>query len=128
MLSILRKVLITFALSILALALLVSVSVNVYYYSTATSLNDSLRRQTGYGSRLGEDSPLQVLEIARTQAYVDRIVNEALSIQRESLNVKNENTRLKTTLRDVRNELSSAQRTGGVTDYIPLIIQLLAGF
>ena len=117
MLSVLR----TLTMALLVFALLVSVSVNVYYYSTAASLNDSLRSQIGYSPRSSESSPLYALEISRTQGFVDEVVKEARKIQSENL-------QLRSTLTQVRNELSNAQRSGGGLDVLSVIMKVLTGF
>lgn len=117
MLSVLR----TLTMAILVFALLVSVSVNVYYYSTVSSLNDSLRRELGYSPGSSDFSLLYALGVTRTQGFVDKVVSQSRRMQ-------NENAQLRSTLTQVRNELSNAQQSGGGLDVLSVIMKVLTGF
>lgn len=123
----------TLVISFLLMALFVSVAVNFYYYTTATSLNNSLRREIGYGTGFRNESPLDVLEISRTRPIIDLYVREVVRIQDENQELRNtlrqvrrDNQQLRITLEQVRTELSNAEQSGGLD--AATLIQLLLGF
>lgn len=128
-------------MAFLIVALFLSVAVNFYYYSTATSLNQDLRSDIGYRVSERDDSPLDVLEISRTQPILDLYIREAVRIQdeneemskdlrnalRENDQLRTDFQQMRTNLQQVRTELTNAQQSGGIDD-LATLFQLLIGF
>ena len=107
---------------VLSVGLLIgSVGLNVYFYTTAASTNRAIERLNyAYTSRLSGNSPLNYLEVGKTEAYIGALISEAR-------NLKNENARLSGTLIQVRTALDRAQRSGTGGDVLRGLFSLLTG-